>query len=151
MRGDGVEELRTALQDLGLESRGNRAALEKRLRKSTKEKTETISQDNGAVTATQGRTETREGDDTTSKTTDLLFVALDVEATCEKDSDFDYDNELLEFPAVLLDAEGRRLAEFHSYVRPSNRPMLSTFCKELTGIRQVHLRNSVDGQNVHPQ
>ena len=131
-----VEDLRVALRDLGLESRGNRAALEKRLRKAQKE--ETMSQRNEAL-----EDEAREGDDTTlfddNKTAELLFVALDVEATCDKDSAFDYDNEILEFPAVLLGADGNRLGAFHSFVRPSNAPMLSTFCKDLTGIRQVVL------------
>ena len=49
--------------------------------------------------------------------------------------------EIIEFPAVLYDAKNRRvpddpLAVFHSYVMPTEEPILSKFCTELTGINQ---------------
>lgn len=44
----------------------------------------------------------------------------------------------VEFPAVLLDMScGRVASEFHHYVGPTEYPVLSAFCKELTGISQV--------------
>jgi 3'-5' exoribonuclease 1 len=76
-----------------------------------------------------------------------------VEATCEKIEGpytrlaFSYPNEIIEFPVVLLkwqrmDEEGTEWAlvqvdEFHSFVRPTWNPRLSSFCSELTGISQV--------------
>uniref|UniRef100_A0A8D2Q9Q6 ERI1 exoribonuclease family member 2 n=1 Tax=Zonotrichia albicollis TaxID=44394 RepID=A0A8D2Q9Q6_ZONAL len=47
----------------------------------------------------------------------------------------------LEFPAVLLNTStGAIESEFHMYVQPQEHPILSEFCKELTGITQ----NQVD-------
>ena len=44
----------------------------------------------------------------------------------------------VEFPAVLLNTKtGDIESEFHYYVQPMESPMLSDFCKELTGISQV--------------
>ncbi|NXH94254.1 ERI2 exoribonuclease, partial [Pachycephala philippinensis] len=46
-----------------------------------------------------------------------------------------------EFPAVLLNTStGEIESEFHMYVQPQEHPILSEFCKELTGITQ----NQVD-------
>jgi ERI1 exoribonuclease 2 len=49
--------------------------------------------------------------------------------------------EVIEFPAVLFDANAGSvpddpLAVFHEYVMPTEEPVLSKFCTELTGIRQ---------------
>ncbi|KAG0238668.1 3'-5' exoribonuclease 1 [Actinomortierella wolfii] len=65
------------------------------------------------------------------------YLCFDVEATCERNHSFTFPNEVIEFPIVLLD--GRTLEvvdEFHSYVKPTFRPILSEFCVELTGIQQ---------------
>ena len=44
----------------------------------------------------------------------------------------------VEFPAVLLNTgNGEIEEEFHYYVQPSENPILSEFCKKLTGITQV--------------
>ena len=44
----------------------------------------------------------------------------------------------VEFPAVLLDLQtGVVMDEFQQYVQPQENPILSDFCKELTGISQV--------------
>lgn len=44
----------------------------------------------------------------------------------------------VEFPAVLLDVHtGDVVDEFQQYVQPQHNPILSDFCKELTGISQV--------------
>ncbi|KAF9521063.1 hypothetical protein BS47DRAFT_1357014 [Hydnum rufescens UP504] len=75
------------------------------------------------------------------------FLVVDVEATCCEGAGFDYPNEIIEWPVVLLrwadkDEDGRaselvKVAEFRSYVRPSWRPVLSPFCTSLTGITQA--------------
>lgn len=44
----------------------------------------------------------------------------------------------VEFPAVVLNTvNGKIESEFHTYVQPQEHPVLSKFCTELTGIRQV--------------
>ncbi|KAF7338474.1 3'-5' exonuclease eri1 [Mycena venus] len=73
------------------------------------------------------------------------FLVLDVEATCEQGTTFDYPNEIIEFPVCLMrwkDRDGgtasklETVAEFRSFVKPSWRSNLSKFCTELTGITQ---------------
>lgn len=45
---------------------------------------------------------------------------------------------VVEFPAVLLNAsDGEIESEFHMYVQPQEYPILSEFCTNLTGIKQV--------------
>ncbi|KAL5228790.1 hypothetical protein ABZP36_017055 [Zizania latifolia] len=70
-----------------------------------------------------------------------LFVVIDFEATCEKGKRI-YPQEIVEFPAVLVDAAtGRIESSFRTYVRPRHHPRLTDFCQELTGISQ----DDVDG------
>ncbi|KAF8311258.1 hypothetical protein DL93DRAFT_2044644, partial [Clavulina sp. PMI_390] len=74
------------------------------------------------------------------------FLVVDVEGTCHNGSNFDYPNEIIEFPVVLLrweDADQDRRAsrlvkvsEFRSLCRPTWRPRLTDFCTALTGITQ---------------
>jgi len=65
------------------------------------------------------------------------FLVMDFEATCELD-DRKWLNEIIEFPAVLLDAATLdTVAEFREFVRPTERPQLSAFCSDLTGIQQA--------------
>ena len=98
------------------------------------------------------------------------YLCFDVEATCDKGVRFNYMNEIIEFPILLLESKTFEIAScyfqslglqdldhrcffyqhvltvaylciqvdvFHSYVKPSKKPVLSDFCKELTGISQV--------------
>ncbi|KAF8333976.1 ribonuclease H-like domain-containing protein [Cantharellus anzutake] len=77
------------------------------------------------------------------------FLVVDVEATCHSGCGFDYPNEIIEWPVILLrwndqTEDGRasslvQVAEFRSYVRPTWRPQLSTFCTDLTGITQADI------------
>ncbi len=51
--------------------------------------------------------------------------------------------EIIELPVVLLDAAtGRRVDEFHTYVRPVAHPVLTDFCTALTGIGQAQVREA---------
>ncbi|EJD06002.1 uncharacterized protein FOMMEDRAFT_78644 [Fomitiporia mediterranea MF3/22] len=77
------------------------------------------------------------------------FLVLDVEATCQEGTDFNWPNEIIEWPVVLLrwrnkDKEGRAKElyvadEFRSFVRPIWKPQLSAFCTTLTGITQTQV------------
>jgi len=70
------------------------------------------------------------------------ILVLDFEATCEKDQN-DYVHEIIEVPVVMLNVQtGKIEAEFHSYVRPTTNPILTNFCKELTGIEQEWVNHS---------
>ncbi|VVC37331.1 Ribonuclease H-like domain,Exonuclease, RNase T/DNA polymerase III [Cinara cedri] len=68
------------------------------------------------------------------------FVIIDIEATCTKDNPQDYKFEIIEFPAVLVDAKNQTIIDhFQAYVKPTINPKLSEFCTELTGITQSQI------------
>ncbi|KAL6639125.1 hypothetical protein ACP70R_022855 [Stipagrostis hirtigluma subsp. patula] len=72
------------------------------------------------------------------------FVVVDFEATCDKDARI-YPQEIIEFPAVLVDAAtGCLLSAFRTDVRPRHHPRLTAFCAGLTGIRQDQVDGGVD-------
>ena len=66
------------------------------------------------------------------------LIVVDFEATCfEKPFNDRKKQEIIEFPAVLLNLQtGAIEKEFHSYLRPVELPILSDYCKDLTGINQ---------------
>ncbi|XP_060116903.1 ERI1 exoribonuclease 2 [Heteronotia binoei] len=69
------------------------------------------------------------------------LIVIDFESTCWRDGRKHYSQEIIEFPAVLLNtSNGEIESEFHIYVQPQEHPILSEFCTELTGITQ----NQVD-------
>ncbi|CAL1704142.1 unnamed protein product [Somion occarium] len=80
------------------------------------------------------------------------FLVLDVEATCMPGTDFNYPNEIIEWPVLLLrwkdrDSVGRAnrlevVDEFRSFVKPIWKPQLSPFCTALTGITQADVDNA---------
>jgi ERI1 exoribonuclease 3 len=65
------------------------------------------------------------------------LVVLDFEATCEADRSTQDPQEIIEFPAVIVHTASEQvIAEFHRFVKPTVKPVLSTFCRQLTGISQ---------------
>lgn len=65
------------------------------------------------------------------------ILVIDFEATCDEPTPPNFLHEIIEFPVVVVDVLLRRVCmEFHSFVRPTMQPILSAFCKQLTGIRQ---------------
>ncbi len=67
------------------------------------------------------------------------LIVLDFEATCD-DVNPKAPQEIIEFPSVLLSAHTFEVvAEFESFVRPVHHPVLTPFCRELTGIEQAHV------------
>jgi len=85
------------------------------------------------------------------------FLVLDVEATCLQGTGFHWPNEIIEWPVCLLKWADRwdngmvgplqKVAEFRSFVKPTWRPKLSSFCVSLTGITQ----EQVDGAPHFPE
>eukprot|EP00758_Cryptobia_borreli_P003090 Tbor_TRINITY_DN3521_c0_g1::TRINITY_DN3521_c0_g1_i1::g.2827::m.2827/K18416/THEX1, ERI1; 3'-5' exoribonuclease 1 len=70
-----------------------------------------------------------------------LFV-IDFEATCDCDEP-NYPHEIIEFPVIVVDTETACIvAEFHTFVKPVNNPILTEFCKTLTGIKQSDVNNA---------
>ncbi len=71
-----------------------------------------------------------------------FVCVLDFEATC--DGSKNYDNEIIEFPSVLMRFDGTEytvVSIFQQYCKPSRNPTVSNFCLELTGITQEMVNN----------
>lgn len=72
------------------------------------------------------------------------LVVIDFESTCWNDGKCHRSQEIIEFPAVLLNTStGEIESEFHTYVQPQEHPILSEFCMELTGIKQAQVDEGV--------
>eukprot|EP00054_Salpingoeca_dolichothecata_P034984 m.4241 g.4241 ORF g.4241 m.4241 type:complete len:380 (-) comp4942_c0_seq1:55-1194(-) len=84
--------------------------------------------------------------------TDIRYaIVLDFETTCWAKKEQKFPQEIIEFPAVLLDvAKFKCLREFHSFVKPQVHTQLSTFCKELTHIRQKQIDKAPPLSQVFP-
>nr|XP_012645638.1 ERI1 exoribonuclease 2 isoform X3 [Microcebus murinus] len=68
------------------------------------------------------------------------LIVIDFESTCWNDGKCHRSQEIIEFPAVLLNTStGDIESEFHAYVQPQEHPVLSEFCMELTGIKQAQV------------
>ncbi|XP_012587501.1 PREDICTED: ERI1 exoribonuclease 2 isoform X2 [Condylura cristata] len=68
------------------------------------------------------------------------LIVIDFESTCWNDGKRHLSQEIIEFPAVLLNTStGEIESEFHAYVQPQEHPILSEFCMELTGIKQAQV------------
>jgi len=70
----------------------------------------------------------------------LYYIVIDFESTCWADKRAGNPSpEIIEFPAVLFDARMRTIPDgtfFQQYVMPTEQPVLSKFCTDLTGIIQ---------------
>ena len=65
------------------------------------------------------------------------LIVIDYECTCTEGANDPVDHEIVEFPAVLIDAQRMcAIDEFRTFVRPVRHDKISAFCTELTGIRQ---------------
>tara|TARA_R100000935_G_C2831067_1_gene165131 strand:- start:1424 stop:1984 length:561 start_codon:yes stop_codon:yes gene_type:complete len=67
-----------------------------------------------------------------------LILCVDLEATCDPDWSLS-EMEIIEIGAVLCGLDGIELSRFNTFVRPAQRPVLTSFCKELTGIAQTQV------------
>lgn len=73
---------------------------------------------------------------------------LDFEATCD-DSVKHYDNEIIEFPSVLLKwdpliANYTKVSEIQFYCKPLCNTKVTKFCNDLTGITQDKVNQGID-------
>lgn len=65
------------------------------------------------------------------------YLVIDFEATCcDLGTVPRHAMEIIEFGAVMADADFRVIDEFQSFVKPVRHPALTPFCTQLTSIRQ---------------
>jgi inhibitor of KinA sporulation pathway (predicted exonuclease) len=74
----------------------------------------------------------------------MRYLIVDLEATCWEQRGYGASKmEIIEIGAVMLaTASGPIEAEFDSFVRPVENPILSDFCTRLTGIRQEDVHSA---------
>ncbi|KAK3735512.1 hypothetical protein RRG08_007131 [Elysia crispata] len=121
------EEIQEKLASIGLNTCGVKDVLKKRLKNYYKR--QRTAQCNRALT-----------EDEVLKF-DYLVV-IDFEATCSETND-NFVHEIIEFPAVLVDAQGHVLSDdFQRFCKPKLNPKLTSFCTNLTGITQSQVDNA---------
>ena len=69
----------------------------------------------------------------------MQFIILDIEATCWNDSFSPYPQETIELGACKLSMYGKLLSKFSELIIPRNNPILSQYCRNLTGISQKEI------------
>ena len=74
------------------------------------------------------------------------WLIVDIEATCEQGGLPLVEMEIIEIGAVIVTA-GKMVDEYQTFIRPERQPVLSTFCRDLTGIAQ----HEVDGAPWFPE
>ncbi|ORY34829.1 ribonuclease H-like domain-containing protein [Naematelia encephala] len=136
---DTVDQLRTGLATLGLDTKGKKETLWRRLVRAFNH-LGFSSPPKEEAAAKHEETESK-GEDGRLNQRYKYFLCFDVEATCRGGKEFNWPNEIIEFPVVLCQydqGQGKleRIDTFHSYVRPTWRPILTEFCISLTGILQ---------------
>lgn len=112
-------ELQAKLKEHGLDSRGQKEILKKRLKNYYKK-----------------RNMKRAKLKIDGKTPYDYIAVIDFEATCDENNP-SYRHEIIEFPIVLVDVDKMEIVDkFHEYVQPVVNPILTPFCTKLTGISQ---------------
>ena len=66
------------------------------------------------------------------------WLVIDLEATTEEGGWPITDMEIIEIGASLVNAGGHEIESFQRFVRPTRRPYLTHFCRQLTQISQAH-------------
>ncbi|KAI8828500.1 ribonuclease H-like domain-containing protein [Chytridium lagenaria] len=134
-----VQELRDDLASMSLSTRGTKDQLKKRLRSGIKREKD-VAEGKGRRAEVEEREPEWQPFD--------FYLVFDVEATCQEDNR-NFHNEIIEFPIILIDGRSRTIiSEFHSYVRPTLHPILSSYCTNLTGITQETVSTSPLFPNV---
>lgn len=76
----------------------------------------------------------------------MHYIILDLEATCWEERTKNK-NEIIEIGAVKVGVDAALISEFQTFVRPTQHPELSEFCKALTSITQA----DVDAASYFPE
>ncbi len=72
----------------------------------------------------------------------MNFIIFDLEATCWKGSRTPEEREIIEIGAFRLNPYGDVEDSFNRFVKPCIHPFLSSYCQELTTIRQVDVNRA---------
>ena len=78
-------------------------------------------------------------------------LVIDLEATTDDGGWPVAEMEIIEIGATLVNQDGRELDHFERFVRPVRRPLLTTFCRELTHISQSNIDSAAPLTAVWPQ
>lgn len=81
----------------------------------------------------------------------MNFIIYDLEATCWRGRPPHGYNEVIEIGAVKVNEYGEVLSDFNKFIRPTVNPILSSFCKKLTSIRQEDVDKAGDFPRVVEQ
>jgi inhibitor of KinA sporulation pathway (predicted exonuclease) len=79
------------------------------------------------------------------------WLVIDLEATTEEGGWPLEDMEIIEIGASLVSAAGDEVDHFQCFVRPVRRPLLTSFCRELTHISQADVDAAEPLSDAWPQ
>lgn len=79
------------------------------------------------------------------------WLVIDLEATTEDGGWPVSDMEIIEIGATLVNSQGVEIEHFQRFVRPTRRPHLTAFCRQLTHISQAEVDAAAPLQVVWPQ
>ena len=71
-----------------------------------------------------------------------LWLVIDLEATTDEGGWPVNDMEIIEIGAVIVNNQGIEQDHLQRYIKPSRRPLLTPFCKDLTHIKQSDINSS---------
>jgi inhibitor of KinA sporulation pathway (predicted exonuclease) len=79
------------------------------------------------------------------------WLVIDLEATTEEGGWPVAEMEIIEIGASLVNQDGREIDHFERFVRPLRRPLLTSFCRQLTHIQQSNIDSASSLADVWPQ
>ena len=79
------------------------------------------------------------------------WLVIDLEATTDEGGWPLEEMEIIEIGAALVNASGYEVEHFQRYVRPTRRPLLTNFCRELTHINQADIDSAAPWASVWAQ
>ena len=81
----------------------------------------------------------------------MNYLVTDLECTCTNSNEFPREQmEIIEIGSVLLNSNLEIIGEYSTFVKPTINPQLTTFCKDLTHIKQKWVDNADTIDNVLP-
>lgn len=78
------------------------------------------------------------------------WLVIDLEATTDEGGWPVTDMEIIEIGATLVNSQGRELDHFERFVRPLRRPLLTSFCRQLTHIGQADIDSALPFSAIWP-
>lgn len=72
----------------------------------------------------------------------MNYIVYDLEATCWENQPPGYVQETIEIGAFKINHFGEIRGKFNRFIRPTVHPVLSPFCRQLTGIDQIEVNRA---------